>query len=101
MLTGHYVCTGGTRGQCSILDISAGGLRVALEPGLALSVQDTLQLFIQTAFHPEPIRSSLQVRWTGAAGNPQCTAGGLFSGIDPFIHRNLLEQAFNTWYKNA
>lgn len=101
LLTGHYVCTGGTRGQCSILDISARGVKVALEPGLALRVQDTLQLFIRTAFDPEPVRSSLQVRWAGASESTPCTAGGLLSGIDPVMHRNLLEQAFNTWYKNA
>jgi hypothetical protein len=85
------------------LDISSEGMAIRLKKH-AGDLRGNVHLAIDLPERADPIRSTLNIRWTAPLEPREdfaCLAGGVFTNIDESSKIRLLEYAYTSWFQKV
>jgi flagellar biosynthesis protein FlhG len=102
-LEARYGFNGQARDMCRLSDISRDGMAIRIRKNAA-DLRGTVHLAIDFPSSPEPIRSTLQVRWATPVDPHDdfaCRAGGVLADIDASSKIRLLEYAYTSWFQKV
>jgi flagellar biosynthesis protein FlhG len=102
-LYAQYGFNGTQKGNCQLTDLSEEGLAIKLNIKEQFEIVPRINLSINFTSMVTPIHFLLNLKWVNKLDNPSdfnMIAGGIFTEIDSYIKRSLLENAFNSWVRN-
>jgi len=100
----EYACDESVAGKGEVCDISPVGMALKLYSDRVLDGYESIRLTLQPDLIKKPAEVQLNVRWIKALDHNSpyiYMAGGTHTFADPILKNDLIEYAYNTWFRSG